>query len=158
VWCLIPGQQYERAREQLERALELDPNYAHAHWLLGWTAGIESRFEESIACLQKAVALSDNYPWFLAHLGWAYGISGRADEARAVLSQLSVRRREQYLRSVYFALVHVGLDERDEALDWLEKAYEERDIWLTWLKQDPTFEGLRSEPRFIALIKKVGVA
>jgi TolB-like protein/Tfp pilus assembly protein PilF len=157
-WCLIPGRKYGRAREQLKRALELDPNFALAHWLLGWVAGIESRFEESIACLQKAVELSNNYPWFLAHLGWVYGISGRADEARAVLSELSVRRREQHLRSVYFALVHTGLGERDEALDWLEKAYEERDIWLTWLKQDPTFDSLRSEPRFTALIKKIGVA
>jgi adenylate cyclase len=157
-WCLIGGRQYGRAREQLKRALELDPNFAHAHWLLGWVAGIESRFEESIACLQKALEFSNNYPWFLAHLGWVYGVSGRADEARAVLSELNVRRREQYLRSVYFALVYAGLGERDEALDWLEKAYEERDIWMTWLKRDPTFDSLRSEPRFKALIKKIGVA
>jgi TolB-like protein/Tfp pilus assembly protein PilF len=157
-WCLIGGRQYGRAREQLKRALELDPNFAHAHWLLGWVDGMESKFEDGIARLQRALELSGDFPWFLAHLGWVYGVSGRADEAREVLSELNARRREQYVRSVYFALVHTGLGEPDEALDWLEKAYEERDIWMAWLANDATFDSLRSDPRFNALIKKVGVA
>jgi tetratricopeptide (TPR) repeat protein len=157
-WCLIGPRQYERAREQQKRALELEPNFAHAYWLLGWLFGMESRFEESIAHLQKALELDEHFSWSLAHLGWAYGASGRVDEACAVLSELKARRREGYVRSLYFALVHFGLGERDEALDWLEKAYEERDVWMAWLNIDGTFDSLRSEPRFEALIKKVGVA
>ncbi len=155
-WVLMGGRQYERAREQLKRALELDPNFALAHWLLGMAYGLESRFEESIAHLEKACDLSERFSWFLAQLGWAYGTSGRVDEARAVLSELGARRREGYVRAFFFGLARVGLGEVDEALDWLEKGYEERDIWLTWLKQDPTFDSLRSEPRFIALLKKIG--
>ncbi len=156
-WVLVGGRQYERARAQLRRALELDPNFALAHWLLGWSYGQESRFEDAIPHLQKAVQLSGNYPWFLAHLGWAYGGAGRADEARAVLSELRARRREGYLRSLYFALVCVGLGELDETLEWLERACEERDAWMAWLSVDATFDPLRSDSRYTALLKKVGI-
>jgi adenylate cyclase len=156
-WTLIGGRRYERATEQLRRALELDANFALAHWLLGMAYGLGSRFEECIAHLEKACDLSARFSWFLAQLGWAYGTSGRVDEARAVLSELDARRRERHVRAFFFGLVRVGLGEVDEALDWLEKAYEERDISMAWLKQDPTFDSLRSEPRFIALLRKIGV-
>jgi serine/threonine-protein kinase len=75
-----------------------------------------------------------------------------------VLAELEARRAEQFVRTLYFALVHFGPGERDEALDWLEEAYEERDVWMAWLNIDGTFDSLRSEPKFIALLEKVGVA
>jgi TolB-like protein/Flp pilus assembly protein TadD len=156
-WIMVTGaRQYERGREQLKRTLELDPNFAIAHWLLGQAYGMESMFEDGISCFKKAVELSDGLPWFLGSLGWAYGASGQAEEAGEVLSELDTRRRERYVRSLCFALVHIGLGDLDEALDWLEKAYEERDTYMVHLNIDPTFDCLRSHPRFIALLKKVG--
>ncbi|UCC84757.1 MAG: tetratricopeptide repeat protein [Gemmatimonadota bacterium] len=155
-WIMVTaGRQYERGREQLKKTLELDPNLAIAHWLLGQAYGMESMFEDGISCFKKAVELSDGLPWFLGSLGWAYGASGQAEEAGEVLSELDTRRRERYVRSFCFALVHIGLGDLDEALDWLEKAYEEHDTWMVHLNIDPTFDCLRSHPRFIALLKNV---
>jgi len=156
-WTLIGDRQYERAREQLKRTLELDESFALAHWLLGHAYAYDSRFDDGIRHLTQAVELSSRLPWFLASLGWAYGVAGRTDEARAVLSELDAIRRERYVRSFYFAVVHIGLGELPEALDALEEAFEERDMYMVLLKVDPMFDGLRSEPRFIALLKKVGL-
>jgi TolB-like protein/Tfp pilus assembly protein PilF len=156
-WMLLGSRQFERARQQLTKALELEPSFALAHWLLGWAYTYESRFDESIPHFKKAVELSAETQWFLASLGWAYGASGRPEDARVVLSELRARQRKQYVRSFCFVLVHVGLGELDEALDRLERAYEERDTWMLMLKIDPVFDGLRSEPRFITLLEKVGV-
>jgi TolB-like protein/Flp pilus assembly protein TadD len=154
-WTLVGTRQFGRAREQLQRTLELDPDLALAHWLLGWGYGMEGGFEDSIRHLQKACELSEGSPWFMAHLGWAYGASGRAEEARAVLSDLRERRSKQFVPSLHFAVVHMGLGETGEALDWLERAYEERDMWMAFLKLDAKFDPLRTEPRFTALLEKV---
>jgi len=157
-WMLLAARQYERAREQLKRTLELDASFALAHWLLGYAYAIDSSFDDGIRCLTQAVELSSRHPWFLASLGWTYGMSGRADEARAVLSELDAIRRERYVRSYYFALVHIGLGELAESLDAFERAFEEHDMYMVNLKVDPTFDCLLSEPRFMALLKKIGIA
>jgi len=155
-WTLLGTRQYARAREQLKRTLELDASFALAHWLLGHAYAYDSRFDDGIRHLTQAVELSSRLPWFLASLGWAYGLGGRTDEARAVLSELDAIRRERYVRSFYLAVVHTGLGELAEALDAFERAFEERDMYMVLLNVDPMFDGLRSEPRFIALLKKVG--
>ena len=156
-WMLVGSRQLERAREQLKSTLELDPSFALAHWVLGWAYIYESKPDDSIPCFEQAVELSNRLPWFLASLGLAYAASGQAEKARAVLSELRATGRERYVRSMCFALVHMGLDELNEALEWLESAYQERDTWIPALRIDPIFDRLRSEPRFIALLEKVGV-
>jgi len=156
-WTLIGVGQVGRSREQLERALELDPDFALTHWLLGWGYGVERSFENSIRHLQKACELSEGSPWFMAHLGWAYGASGREEEARAVLSDLRERRSKQFVPSLHFAYVHLGLGETGEALDWLERAYDEQDMSMAFLKLDAKLDPLRTEPRFIAILEKVGL-
>jgi TolB-like protein/Tfp pilus assembly protein PilF len=156
-WMLVGARRYERAREQLEATIELDPDFPLAHWVLGWAYGYESRFDEAIPCFQRAVEFSGRLPWFLASFGWACGVSGQAVEARAVLSELSSRRRFEYVRSLCLALVHMGLDERDAVLDWLDEACQEHDTWVPALRIDPVFDGLRSEPRFIALMRAIGM-
>jgi serine/threonine-protein kinase len=125
--------------------------------VLGWAYGYESRFDEAIPCFDRAVKLSGHLPWFLASLGWAYGASGRAPEARDVLSELSSRRRVEYVRSLCFALVHMGLNERNEALEWLDEAFEERDTWVPALRIDPVFDGLRARSKFTALMRAIGM-
>jgi tetratricopeptide (TPR) repeat protein len=156
-WMLVGAGRYELARDQLRTSLKLDPDFALAHWVLGWAYGYESRFDEAIPCFDRAVKLSGHLPWFLASLGWAYGASGRAPEARDVLSELSSRRRVEYVRSLCFALVHMGLNERNEALEWLDEAFEERDTWVPALRIDPVFDGLRARSKFTALMRAIGM-
>lgn len=152
-WMLIGAGRPEDALAPLERALELDSDLALAHWLTGWARLYESGPEAAIPHLETAVERSGRAPWFLAHLGHAYGLAGRPESVE-VLAELEAQRATRYVRPLSHVLVHVGRGETAEALDWLERAYAERDPWLTALKVDPTFDPLRSEPRFVALIER----
>jgi TolB-like protein/Flp pilus assembly protein TadD len=160
-WTLVGMRRFERAEEQLKKTLELDPDLALAHWLLGWGYGMEGEFASSIRHLQKACELSEESPSFLAYLGWAYGVAGRAEEARAVLSDLQEKRSKRFVPAMHFAVVYMGLGETREALDWLERALDERDMWMPFLRLNQRLDGmfspLRTEPGFAALVERVGL-
>lgn len=156
-WNLIGMREFDRADEKLKRALELNPDYALAHWLLGWVYGLTSKDDQAIAELRKSVELSGNSPWMLSTLGNMYGKMGRTAEAREVLAELRVRSKHEYVQSLYFAFVHAGLGELKETLTWLEKAYEDREQWLIviGLKWEPSFDAIQHDPRFQAFVRKI---
>ena len=83
-------------------------------------------------------------------------MAGKRDEARRVLSQVQSLSEREYFPSYFIALIHMGLGERDETLDWLEKSFEERAGYLIFLA-DPVFDSLRSDPRFADLVRRVGL-
>jgi hypothetical protein len=93
----------------------------------------------------------------LAALGYAYAISHQDGEARKILQQLTERSQQTYVQPTWVAVIHIGLGEKDQAFDWLQKALQDRSAWLVYLKVDPFFDPLRSDPRFIDLIRKVGL-
>jgi hypothetical protein len=85
-------------------------------------------------------------------------MAGRLDEARAVLSQLNALSRQRYISPYDIAMVHVGLQENDEAFAWLQKAVEQRSLWLGYLNVEPQLDQLRSDQRFLELLRRVGLA
>ncbi len=93
----------------------------------------------------------------LTPLGHAYGVSGRKDEARKVLNELKQLTRQKYISAYGMALIYVGLDEKDLAFNWLEQAYEERSFELSAIKAEPRMDGLRSDPRFQDLLRRMGL-
>ena len=109
----------------------------------------------SIAELEKAKAL-EPAPLAIGFLGFAYAKSGRKDEARKLLDDLKEQSKKRYVSPYWIAMIYVGLDEKDEALAWLEKAYQERSWFLVWIKMDPHVDSLRSDSRFIDLMRRVG--
>lgn len=153
-WMLLGAGRYEEAITRLEQAVALDPDLAMAHWLLGWVRVHDSGPEAAIPHLETAVQRSGRNPWFLAHLGWACGLAGRPESAD-VLEELAMQRTARYVRPVCEALVHLGRGESSRALDWLERAYDERDPWLPFLKIDPAWDPLRAEPRFVHLAERI---
>jgi serine/threonine-protein kinase len=155
-WMLIGAGRPEEAIAPLERSLELDPDLAMAHWLLGWARVYESGPDVAIPYLETAVERSGRTPWFLAHLGFAYGQADRPESAD-VLEELEAQRATRYVRPLAHVLVHLGRGEPSQALDWLERACEERDPWLPALKIDPAFDPLRSHPRFVDLLERIGL-
>lgn len=155
-WMLTGAGRPEEAITQLDRALELDPDLAMAHWLKGWARIYVSGPETAIPYLETAVERSGRTPWFLAHLGLAYGLADRPESAD-VLHELETRRARRYVRPLAHVLVHMGRGELSQALDWLERAYEERDPWLAALKIDPAFDPIRSHPRFVDLMERTGI-
>jgi tetratricopeptide (TPR) repeat protein len=112
------------------------------------------RLPEAIANLEKAKAMGG--PTFVsAYLAYAYGASGNRARAEAELEDLEKKSLHGVVSPYNMALVCIGLGERQRALDYLEKAYSSDSEWLGYLKYDRTFDSLRREPRFQALLKKL---
>ena len=146
---------YKQAFEQLRNTLEMDPNFALAHLVLGETYEQQGNYPQAIEQLQKATAIAPNSPLMLAGLGHAYGGAKRTAEARTVLNQLMEQSKKQYVAPFYVALVYAGLSENEKAMDWLEKAYGDRSNGLVFIKVDPELDSLRSNSRFKELQSKM---
>ena len=114
-------------------------------------------YEEAVIQLQKAIDLSGRGANGIASLGHAYGLAGRRGEALKILLELEERAKKSYVSSYQIALVYLGLHRNDEALKQLENAYQERSTLLTYLKMDPRFDPLRSDPRFEDLLRRIGL-
>ena len=156
-WFFYLTRQYNKSVEQCLRTLELHPNFCVAHQMLGLTYDVQGELEQAIAELQKAKALSPHNLMTIAVLGHAYATSGRRDEAQKMLDELGLSSGDSTPLSYYVAAVYVGLGRNEEALRWLERAYQERSNWLIYLKLDPRFDRLRSERRFVALARRIGL-
>ena len=152
----IYARQYDKAIEQLRKTLELDQSFYRAHWTLGVAYELKASFPEAIAEYQKARALDDD-PRALAMLGHAYAISSKRDEALKALDQLKELAKRRYVSPINFVFIYIGLGEKDEAFQWLETCYQERDPQMTRLKVNPLFDPLRSDPRFTELMRRVGL-
>ena len=107
--------------------------------------------------MQQAVALSRGAGISLANLGHVQARAGQRDEARRVLQQLAQTSKERYVPALAFAIVHLGLGEDDETLDWLEKAYDERFNRLAYLRREGMWQPMRQNPRFQELLRRINL-
>jgi adenylate cyclase len=114
--------------------------------------------DRGIGELQKAVSLSPDSTMYLAQLSEAFGMAGRTQEAREVLQRLDELKKQRYVSPYHMAYVYTGLGDLDQAMDWLERAYEERAGALFGVKGSFLFTSLRSHPRFQALLRKMNLA
>jgi TolB-like protein/Tfp pilus assembly protein PilF/predicted Ser/Thr protein kinase len=144
------------AMSQLHKVIELDPDFAEAHQLLGQTYLQLSRYEEAEAELQKALALSGGSAQNEACLGQAYGLWGRKQQARTILERLKIRSKQSYVSPSDLSKVYAGLGETDKALDLLEETYQQRLPSMVNLKVDPSFDSVRTSPRFQSLLHRIG--
>jgi len=150
------ARQYDRAINQCHKSLQMEPNFGIAHIFLGWAYEQKSMYEEAIAAFRKGAALLGGGP-FNALLARTYALSGRIDETHELLKELNELPKERYVGAYQMAMIYMALDEKDQVFDRLQMAYNERHCWLVELKVDPIFESLRSDPRFTALLGKVGL-
>jgi tetratricopeptide (TPR) repeat protein len=155
---LYYARRYDQAIEHYRRGLELDPNFSWSHLWIGQAEVQQGKYKEAIVDIKRAVALSAGNTRAIATLGHAQAVAGNRKEAQVVLNQLVERSRQSYVSPYYFALLYTGLGEKDLALEWLEKAYEERQPYLYLLKVEPVFDGLHSDPRFQGLLRRLGLA
>jgi len=151
-WC---WRRYDEAIEQFEKVLETDPNFLWAHCDIGFTYADHSMYERAIAAGRKAVELSQGAPTFVAFLGDEYAVAGHLAEARETLERLRELSKHQYVTSYMVARIHAAMGETDEALRWLETAYQERAAWMVILRVDPRFDHMRSDPRFLDLMRRM---
>ncbi|MDQ1559826.1 MAG: hypothetical protein QOD32_2886 [Pyrinomonadaceae bacterium] len=151
------ARRYEDAARQLEKTLEMDDRFPRALIVLGAVYERQGRHMEAIETSGKAVKLSPDNPLALSGLGHARALAGQHHEARRIVSDLQRLATNRYVSSYNIAAVYAGLGEPDAALDQLEQAAVNSDVWLVWLKCDPRFDLLRADPRFATLLRRVNL-
>jgi tetratricopeptide (TPR) repeat protein len=149
------ARQYDRAIEQLRAAIELEPAYFWAHTLLAMAYEQKGEARKAIAEFQKARKLSQS-PFTQANLARGYAMAGNRAEALKLVAELEEDCKRLCVAPYDVAAVYAGLGEKDQALTWLERAYATRSWFLPWLQIDARFDGLRSDPRFLDLVRRMG--
>ena len=155
-WVYYCMRQYDRAIEESRKAIELDPNFWPGHAFLGLAYEKTGRFAEAVEELEKARRLDDS-PTIYELLGGAYAAWGKKEEARKVLAELTERSSRRYVCPYEVATIFAGLGEKDAAFEWLDKAVDARADCIPWLKPDPKVDPLRSDPRYAALLRRIGL-
>jgi serine/threonine protein kinase/Tfp pilus assembly protein PilF len=138
-----------------KKALELDATYYFSHWMLGLAYFLKGKVEDAVDAVERAAGFSERNPWVLASLRNLYSRAGRGEEAAVVLKEIEQRAQSSYVAPGVFGIVCLGLGQLDEALDWYEKAIEDRDAIALYLATEPKLGRLRSHPRYQALRRKM---
>ena len=151
----LMARRYDEAIEQLRGTVQMDPEFYWAHRFLGMALDLKGDTTGALAEFTKAFQLNDD-PAGLGFIGHAQARMGHEKEARARLDQMNDAAKRRYVAPYAFALIHLALGDKDQALDWLEKAAQERGLtYFNFIKVDPFLDPLRGDPRFEALVNKV---
>jgi serine/threonine-protein kinase len=149
---------WDRALRELHDVLELDPGFATAHYFMGQTYLWQSAGDLALDAFTRAVSLGGRSAETLAGLGYAQARLGRGAEARAALDELMRRAAASYVSPARIAQLHLALGDRAQALDWLDRALDQRSPDVVWIGVHPMFDELREEPRFIDALERTGLA
>jgi TolB-like protein/DNA-binding winged helix-turn-helix (wHTH) protein/Tfp pilus assembly protein PilF len=154
-WRYYMARQYDRAIEQLQTTLEMDPSYDVPYIILGQAYEQKGDYAQAIAALRKGAEMSHYSPSMTAPLAHAYASAGNRAAAEKLLGELQARSRKQYVSPYYLAIVYEGLGRNREAMDCLEKAYDDHSNGMVFLKVEPQLDALRTSPRFVELQRKL---
>jgi len=155
--CLRFARRYDEAQEQLNKAIEMEPNFGQAHFYMAVLYNNKGMYKDSIRELQKSIEFTGGLSWTFGYLGYAYAMLGQKDEAEKILHALEERSKEEYIRPTTLWLLHTALGDIDRSFECLEKAIEDRDPAMILLKAAPEYDIVRSDPRFIAFLKKMNL-
>ena len=153
---LYLARRYDESIDQYLKSLEVDPTFPIAHKGLAEVYSQIGMHDEAVSEIEKAIALSGRSIFILDDLGYIYARAGKRDEATKVLKDLDRLASDEYVPAYGRAVIHTALGDNEEALNWLEKSYEERSF-LVYLKVDPAFDILRKEERLVAILDKMGL-
>jgi TolB-like protein/Tfp pilus assembly protein PilF len=151
------ARQYDQAMRQPKESLDLDSSFAQTHLYVGWVHEQQGRYEEAVAAIRKALELSQGESETAGALGYVYAVSGKRGEAENLLATLQERSKQQYVAPFDIALIYLGLGSKSATFEWLDKAYEDRSTWLTWIKVDPRFDGIRDDTRYRDLLRRMKI-
>jgi len=152
---LVLAHSYDESIEQSRKTIEMDPNFAFAHIQLAQAYLAKHMNEDAVAELQKAVQLSAGSPTSIATLARAYVAAGKRSDAQKLLSDLKKRSSPSSSYAAEISVIYAALGDADQAMNWLEKGYEERFNPGVLLR--PGFDPLRSNPRFEDLVRRIGL-
>jgi len=148
---------FDRMISENQKILEMDAGFTLSYYELGLAFTEKKMFEEAISAMEKVVELTGESPRMSAHLGSTYAASGNVKEAEIILRNLLKEAQKDYVSPLDIAMIYARLDKKDEAFEWLEKSFEEREGNLIYMKVDPEFDSLRSDARFKKMLGKIGL-
>ncbi|HSY30926.1 MAG TPA: winged helix-turn-helix domain-containing protein [Verrucomicrobiae bacterium] len=152
------ARQYDRAIEQEGKLLELDPNFILAYYFRGVSYVKKSMYTEAMGQFEKGISISPANIVALTGLGYGYAVTGKRVEAQKVLDKMNDISKQKHVSAVFMAKIYAGLQDKEKAFEWLEKAYEDRSIVsVGFVKTNPMFDPLRSDPRFIDLLRRTNL-
>ena len=151
------SRRYDQAIDQLNKTLQMEKQFGPASAFLAQTYAMKGMHEQAIATGQVPVKSAPGVSVYLTILGTAYATAGKRRESESVLDELRDLSKRQYVQPSYIAMLYSGLGDRDQAFDWLEKAYNIRDDRLLFVMTDPLMDDLRSDPRFQNLAHRMGL-
>ncbi|HXM73697.1 MAG TPA: tetratricopeptide repeat protein, partial [Chthoniobacterales bacterium] len=154
-WTYASAHRLDEAEAQARKTLEIDPRFFLAHYYLGGVRQAKGQLPEAISEFRQAFDLNGDF-YSLAMLGQAYARAGNKAEAQKILARLNEEAKSRHVAPYAWALLYLGLGDKNRALDELEIAYQRGDTnYLFVLKVDPSFDDLRGQPRFEALVQKI---
>ncbi|HEY3129609.1 MAG TPA: tetratricopeptide repeat protein, partial [Acidobacteriota bacterium] len=161
-WAYLYARRYDQAIEQLRKTIAMDPNLPGPRLFLGWAYERKGAYENAIAEFQKLMALAGGgiamaASGGTAQLGHVYAVSGRRNEALKILGELKQQYKQGKASPYDIATIYAGLGEKDQALEWLQRAWEERSGGLILLKVEPMFDNIRTDRRFVELLRQIGL-
>lgn len=148
---------YDPAIEQSRNTVDLDPNFAAAHLILGESYVQDVKHKEGLNELRKAASLSGDSPLYMAQVGVSLALGGEKKEALRVIRQLQQISGKRYVSPYGIAQIYAALNDKEQTYKWLETAYRDRAVWMSYLAVDPVFGSIRSEERFRDLLRRVGL-
>ncbi len=151
------ARQPDRAIEQYRKTIELDPNFALAHQGLGRACLEKGMYPQAVEHMQRAASLAGDSVAMSAALAHAYAVVGKRGDAEKILGELLERSRWSHVEPMSIAVIYSGLGDKENAVEWLEKAHAEHSVGLLTLKVHPIFDGLHSDSRFADLLRRVGL-
>ena len=151
------GREYQRAVDECEKAKQLDPAYFMLHFIAGRAYMRLNEHAKAIAHLKQARTGTGEMPLMDAALGLAYAVSGKKAETMKLAEAFKAAAKKRYIPPTYFGMLFAGLGDKDKAMMWLEKAYDDRADGLTWLNVEPMLDEVRSDPRFQDLLRRIGL-
>jgi eukaryotic-like serine/threonine-protein kinase len=156
-WHYLYLREYQQAIEQLLKTLELDPGFIPARMFLGEAYEQMGMFPEAIAEFEEAVNLANREPIYLAGLGHAYAISGNRVEALNTIQELNQLATQKFVPARGVAEIYMGLGDKEQAFAWLDKAFEQRNGWLLHVKENQRYNSLRTDPRYLDLLRRMNL-
>ncbi len=151
------ARRYDEAVAESRQVLALNPHFYLSYYSLGRALEQKGRYEEAIATYQQGIQMFGRDPITVSSLGHAYAIAGQRAKAQAELAELQAMMGRRYVPPYWLALIYAGLGDKEQTLNWLERAADDRFFLLIWLKHEPHFDVCHTEPRFAALLRRIGV-
>jgi len=151
------ARKFEQAAAQHRKTLEMDPNFVFASYCLADDYIQMGNLPEALAELNRTRPISQDWSWIVAGIGYVDAMLGKRAEALQIINELTIRSNREYIDPVFIAYIYIYLGDKDQAFAWMEKGVQERSGQILWLRIEPLFDPLRSDPRFDEMVRRMGL-